>query len=227
LTQTDQGTFFPWTAILVELFSRNATPAELEKILIGFGEHLPINETYKKTPCDASYTNPKLRERGFQVIHFSSYGRTLSAELGWIFPQHRSRPAPIPYVRSFIVDFKAKPDRTLGKGKWLQPMINTVPSLLQNLAKSIVANADHVLTSDGKSAAIEAFKWDSLNTMTTAQARHARVEFIRAHPELIPKPRELAAALKKANLYAQFSDTGKIVKSLPKLIGEASATHKL
>lgn len=68
---------------------------------------------------------------------------------------------------------------------------------------------------------LDCFKWTRLARMTNKEARAARVEFARSHPDLLDTPRELALALRQAQLYAEATSVRDVLKHLDAIIAAA------
>jgi hypothetical protein len=62
--------------------------------------------------------------------------------------------------------------------------------------------------------------------MTSRQAREARLQFIRQHPDLVGDGRKLAEAMQKAGLYSECTTPWQITKFLPSLLAELGMPGK-
>lgn len=162
---------------------------------------------------------------GFFVASVVSYGRRLLVDIDWAPPKDIERLSTSASVSSAAIDFRPRPDGTLGRGKWVQPKDCFARVLLDaELRKLVSVNPIDLFTGKGRTQLLQHFEWSSLAKMTSKQARLARIEFIRTNRDLTQDTKKLAEALQKARLYSESSSLYQIAKSLPSLIAEASAT---
>jgi hypothetical protein len=54
--------------------------------------------------------------------------------------------------------------------------------------------------------------------MSNKEARKARVEFAKRHPELLEKPKELALAMREAQLYSETTSLRSILGHLDSIV---------
>ena len=148
--------------------------------------------------------------------------RSLTVCLGWICPQDREVPQTAPYFSACVVEFRPRPDRTLNAGRWLEPMKGHLNALLRDILRNTTQGPPvNLLSEEGQTALLEAFQWTPLSLLTAKQARKARVEFARNHRDLLDKPKELALALQRAQLYSKFTSVSSILNHLDSIIAEA------
>lgn len=160
-------------------------------------------------------------ESGFELSLKSSYGRSVSGVVLWVPPPERSNSERGGFL-ACCVEFRPRPDGTLGKGSWKEPWQESVSSeLCRELRQRAPSSPVQVLTDTGKEKLLAMFEWTPLSRMTTKQARGARVEFIRANPGLKGNTRALAEALRNASLYAASTTVHQVMKFLPSLISES------
>jgi len=87
-----------------------------------------------------------------------------------------------------------------------------------------------LLSEVGLQTALDSFKWTKVSLLTTKEAKLARIDFVRQHPELHNDHQALARALKKAELYSDTAEVYAIKKQVPRLIREAAGNggvHRL
>lgn len=223
VTTLSAGVFVSLDSVAGAIYRQEKASRLLPKFLEELREHLPINACSTKRRVDgASLIHPKFAAEGFEVIDFFAYGRSLSVEIGWVFPQDRKNPDCLLNLFAARVEFRPKPNRTLGEGKWMLPMPVTLSYQLAKVLKSLHRGRPvGILSERGKEVALEQFKWTRVSLLTVKEARQARIDFVRQHPELWNKPQELAKALLAAELYSKTTAPYNIRKQLPKLLREA------
>ena len=214
------GTLVSLEAMLVSLYLKHEVKRPLTSFLKEFRDHLPINHTfYPRIENGRKLVHPVLAEAGFEAIHFFSYGRTMTVRFGWVFPQDRQNSKSMLNLHAGMLEFKPKPDRTLPKGRWIVPVKTSVAYLFTIVLRSTMENG--LLSEAGVQAAVDSFKWSKVSLLTTGEAKNARIDFVRAHPELHENPAQLARALKEAELYSDTAQICAIKKQVPKLIQAA------
>jgi hypothetical protein len=127
-----------------------------------------------------------------------------------------------PYFCAGAMEFRPRPDRTLNNGKWLTPVPGHLIALLRDIMqKACPGTPLNLLSEEGQRIVLDAFKWTPLAMMSNKQAKQARVEFAKKHPELLESPRELALAMRKAQLYSESTSMGNILDHLGSIIAAA------
>jgi hypothetical protein len=120
------------------------------------------------------------------------------------------------------LEFRPRPDGTLDAGKWLEPVPGHLIGLLRDiLLKASPGPPANSLSEEGRRIVLDSFKWTKLARMTHEEARQARVEFARKHPELLEKPKELALAMRKSQLYSEGTSPENILEHLDSIIAAA------
>ena len=79
-----------------------------------------------------------------------------------------------------------------------------------------------LLSEVGTRVALDSFKWTKVSTLTAKEAKQARIDFVREHPDLHNNHQAMAKALKTADLYSDTAEVYAIKKQVPRLIREAS-----
>jgi hypothetical protein len=214
---TGSGKMVALDAVVASLYLNHDVKRPLLSFLAEVRKELPVNHCYyPRIANGAAMVGPALAKLGFEVIQFATYGRTLTVQFGWVAPQDRENAKAGLNVYAGMVEFKPQPDRTLRKGKWLSPAEASVSNLLSLMLESTDQN--HLLSELGVKAAVDNFKWTRVSTMTNREAKQARIDFVREHPELHGDHQALARALKKAELYSDTMEIYAIKKQLPRLI---------
>ena len=215
------GTVVSLEAMLCSLYVKHEVARPITSALEEFRQFLPINHCiYRRRDDGAKLVCPALAKAGFEVIEFFSYGRTLSVKFGWAYPQDRQNTKAKLNVYAGTIEFKPQPDRTLDKGRWIIPIETSLAYLLtQMLETSGVAG---LFSEAGMKTALDSFNWTKVSLLTAQQAKLARIDFVRTHPELHNKYQAMAKALKTAGLYSDAADIYAIKKQVPGLIREAA-----
>ena len=150
---------------------------------------------------------------GYRTHLITSHGRSLTIYLSW------SAGLDTPMIEIGSMTFRPKPDRSLNEGSWSPPVEHTLIHVLWVEFIKIAPNKPiECLSSRGKTHVLDNFTWTKLSLMSPKEARLARIQFVKKHPELHKKPRLLAEAIKEKGLYAESTSVSQIMKSLPSLI---------
>lgn len=218
---TAAGELVSLEALLCSLYIRHGIQRPITSFLAEVRKDLPVNHCYYPRIKDGSkMVTLFLAELGFEVTRFASYGRTLAVQFGWVFPQDRQNREAKLNEYAGTIDFKPRPDRTLGKGKWNYPRESSLAYLFTDMLES--GGKKGLLSKIGIKAAIEHFKWTRVSLLTNQEAKQARIDFVREHPELHHNYHALAKALKAAELYSGTAEIYAIKKQVPKMIEAAT-----
>jgi hypothetical protein len=210
-------------AMLCSLYVKHEVTRSITSALEEFRQHLLINHcTYPRRDDGAKLVHPALAKAGFEVIKFFPYGRTLSVQFGWVYPQDRQDAKAKLNVYAGTIEFKPKPDRTLDKGQWNIPGETSVAYLLTQILETLSGESPGLLSELGTQAALDSFKWTKVSLLTAQEAKLARINFVRKHPDLHSNHQALAKALKNAELYSDTAEVYAIRKQVPRLIREAT-----
>src|SRR5688572_13757954 len=209
------GLFLPLHSVVIKLFDDGDGFKPLAKFLAEFHSLMPLHtDVFRSTNFEKNLLSPEFANMGYEVLDIMTYGRTVTIELFWVFPQERAKNknADKAALSSSMIEFRPKPDRTLGPGKWKPPLPGTVNALLYKFLRGRCGDDPvHLLSPFGCETALSMFEWTPLTLMTPRQARQARIDFARKHPDLLDKPRDLATALRKAQLYSRHTEINTIV----------------
>jgi hypothetical protein len=217
------GTLVPLEAVLVSLYQDHEVARGIESFLPELCRSLAFHNTAFESSavCPGELLVPKATDAGFQVVGFWQYHRSLYVRIGWEWAK-ASRSHSAKYYYAGTMEFRPTPARTLGKGKWSLPMQTTIYYLLfQKLCSLFQGDPQNWLTLAGHQTALNHYKWTKVNLMTRAELKQARLEFVRQNPHLHSQPRELARALREAELYAEHTELGAILRQLPRMLEEA------
>jgi hypothetical protein len=207
-------------AVMCSLYLKHEVKRPITSLLTEIRDHLPINHSFNPRIVNGTkMMSPVWANAGFEVVNFFRYGRTVSVQFGWVYPQDRQDSNAKMTVYAGALVFKPRPDRTLGKGEWLLPMEASVSYPFAKMLES--KGKQEVLSEDGIKAAVDNFNWTKVSLLTAAEAKQARLDFVQAHPELHNDHGQLARALKKEGLYSDTAEIYAIKKQVPKLIKTA------
>jgi hypothetical protein len=205
--------------VLLSFYRKYPQARSLRTILEEIRAHLNIREEEKGRHWDKNALRPEIASQGYRVSKMPAYGRALDLEFAWFPPQDADAPDSSISVSLACAEFRASADRTLGMGKWRQPRRDLLGMILrEELIRKHGPLPGDLLSPEGMASLIEAFPWSSLTLMTSKQARAARLEFLRNHPELWADHKALATALVNAGLYLKTTDVYHIRRSIPKLL---------
>ena len=221
--KTEAGTFLRLDCALASLYRKHDVIRPLTSFLVELRDCLPLQEEVRHRHNDgAGLVAPEVREAGFQVGSFFVYGTSLTVNFVWVCPQDRSQRDAQWCLHAASIEFRPTPDRKLGKGKWVLPMETTVMHLLGKQLRSLLrGSSERWLSAKGVEAALSEFKYTKATFLTREQLVTARIEFVRQHPELHDRPRELARALLKEGYWSDTTQLSMITKQVPGLIGLA------
>jgi len=218
--RTETGLFVGLDSLIVALYRDRQVARPLVGFLSEFRDSLPL----EKTPLlpiakPRAAFKPALTELGFYLMDLFSYGRRVSASAGWYCPQDRKNIETAPCFCAGALEFRPRPDGTLDAGKWLEPVPGHLISLLRDILRKASPGAPlNLLSEEGKRIVLDAFKWTPLARMSNQEARKARIEFAKQHPELLEKPKELALAMQRAQLYSEITSLRNILDHLDSII---------
>jgi hypothetical protein len=208
-------------AVLCSLYIKHEVKRPITSLLQELRKDLPLNHcSYPRLENGAGMVKSDLAELGFEVVGFFPYGRTITVQFGWVFPQDRQDTNSKLCVYAGSIEFKPRPDRTLGKGEWRPPLEVTVSYHLADWLET--KGKPGVLSEAGIEATVNSFKWTRVSLLTNQEAKQARIDFVREHPELHQNHHALAKALIKAELYSDTTQTSAVKKQVPRMIQEAT-----
>ncbi len=212
--QTGRRTFVPLESLIVALYENLSIVREPSQLFTELG----VTLDFWRNPLPRRLTLiPDLASRGFGAIGVRSSGRRLCLEIEWdssVDPNRRGLAFDVA-----AVEFRPRPDGTLGPGKWYELRECFAGTLFfKQLRKIVNCQPIELFTEAGKAHLLSLFEWPPLARLTNTQARHARLEFIRAHSDLVSDRRKLAEAMRKAGLYSANTTPSQIAKFIPSLL---------
>jgi hypothetical protein len=155
---------------------------------------------------------------GYHVSSVFPYGRRIFVDFAWTTPQTDQAHRGVT-VQAGGADFRPRPDRSLGPGKWITHRTHCIEAFLFSELRHLAGGSPaNLFGEENQSALLNHFEWTPLTLMTAKQARRARIDFIRNHSELVPNRKALAKALKEAQLYSDDTSVSQICKFLPSLL---------
>jgi len=221
--ETGVEVFIPLEAVLAGIFREFSVHRTGMAVLADLASTVQLDF---QRACLARCLVEALETEGFELSLDSSYGRTVTGAACWVPPPERNNSEPGGILACFV-EFRPRPDGTLGKGTWKEPRPEGISSqLCRELQQRVRGTPIEMLTAVGRQKLLAMFDWTPLARMTAKQAREARLRFIRAHPELKANARALAEALRNAELYAESTTVHQVMKFLPSLLSESELPAK-
>jgi len=216
------GALVSLDAVLCSLYIKHEVKRPIISLLQELRNDLPLNHcSYPRIENGTQMIQEDLGNLGFEVVGFFSFGRTITVQFGWVFPQDRRDSNCKLCLYAGSIEFKPRPDRTLGKGAWRPPLEVSVSYLLADWLE--LMGKPGMLSEMGVQAAVDNFKWTRVSLLTNTEAAKARIDFVRDHPELHNNHQSLAKALKEAELYSDTMEIYAIKKQVLKLIEKAKS----
>jgi len=221
--ENEHGVFVPLESVLSSLYSSGSVSLPITSFLEELHSFVPFTDGFhQRCAHGIKLVDERLASRGIEAGQAFSYGRTVMVPLVWVPSSARDTGDGAAAAYLAGVEFRPRPDRTLGRGKWLEPKEWTLASSTTKfLRKMFKRSAAGVLSEAGQHYVLDSFEWNELSRMTSREARSARVAFAKTHTNLHGKPRDLAVALKQAGLYAESTSISQIIKHLSPIIARA------
>ena len=218
------GPYIAVSAFLAGLYKRFSGLRPVEELLADFYDRLPVADTTINSKAASEYPlKANVHAAGYRVSYVFPDGRYIRVGVDWVFPQATATQSHAGHLSVGNLMFRPTPDRTLGNGRWLPKREQFVERLLCDRLARLVGNIPaKMFDEDAKCRMLDGFDWTPLAQMTNQQARLARIDFIRKHPELVNDTKALARELKDAGLYSRETSVHQIRKFLASLISAAS-----
>jgi hypothetical protein len=218
------GPYIALTAFLAGMYDLSNGLTPIKRFFSDFAETLPFESCCCRHRCvDASRYSlqSELAEAGYRVNAVVTYGRRVDVEFGWQVSS-RTRLKKELTLSVGGAEFRPRPDRTLGSGKWFPHRRSFVESRLRAKLYSFGSgDPSELLTDAARSNILAEFNWTPLALMTQKEARQARIRFVRENAQIADDTRRLAQALKEAKLYSETTSLSQIRKFLPSLLTKA------
>ena len=223
------GSFLSLESLLVGLYTEHTPAISIIEFLTEFRRHLPLRSGLLRVKrARSGLLKKELEEAGFRLGSFFQYGRTFNIFIYWAYPQGGAQVDFPSGLTAVTIDCRPEAGRSLGKGKWMLPINTSVGFLLSGVLKKMVGRDPlKALSEEGKKTAIETFKWTKVSLLSPEALKKARLDFVRQHPELHAQLRELAKAMKKAELYSDTTELHAISKQIPRLIEAVLGANEL
>jgi hypothetical protein len=215
--------FIPLNEVLLSLYRKYTSARPLRIVLTEMRSELKTREQEPAEEDLCRFLTPKIAGMGFRLGKTYSFGRRLTVEILWFPPQDAAFAKSPLDICIGVMEFNASAQRTLGKGKWREPRRDLLGMVLrEELRKEHKGSPIDIFSEMGVQKLFESHSWSSLMLMTAPQAREARLDFLKKHPDLWGDHKALAQALVEAGLYFKSTDVYHIRRSIPKLLGELS-----
>jgi hypothetical protein len=215
-----EGPYITLSAFLSELYTFYPDSRSIVGCLVDLSDSLSLPPQFSAANESAKFAlRPPLPQEGFAVSSVLPYGRRIFVDFSWTPPGVNNGLI----IAAGGVEFRPQPDKTLGHGTWYKLRTHATERLifehLRRLGNGLPVD---VFTADGRSAVLNEFEWTPLALMTAKEAREARVQFVRSHPELLRDNKALAKAMKNEQLYSDDTSVSQIARFLPGLLKAAS-----
>ena len=217
VVDTEFGRFIRLGCVLSSLYRFNEVRRSLFKVLDDLAGCMPVkaDRLDRRIVGGSMMLADGLQQAGFEVIGVSSYGRSLHVQIGWVLGEDRDNPKAKRAFYALTIHFNPQPDRSLNNGRWQLPAETSLGFVLGQLIVALTGSQPvNALSTTGRKMVLRRFKWTKVSLLTVKQLKKARVEFIRSHPELHQKPKELAKAMKEDGLWTPITEIHAITKQI-------------
>lgn len=217
---TEFGKFIRLGCVLSSLYRLNEVRRGLFKVLEELGGCLPVKaeRLSQRIIGGSTMLAAELQQAGFEVIGSTSYGRSLHVQIGWVLGGDRADRKMKRCFYAVSLHFHPQPDRTLNAGRWQLPTETSLEFLLGQMVVGLTGSKPfNALSQSGRKAVLKRFKWTKVSMLTAGELKRARLAFIRAHPQLVEQPKELAKAMKEDGLWTSITELHVIVKQIARL----------
>lgn len=215
---TDEGVFYSIPIFLAALYSTQTIHFPLGKFLDDFVESLPIHTSFHAgavPPAAESITVNKFSLLGFCISRFTSYGRSITADICYVPKPARWIEGSSCALYAGSMNYRPKADGTLGEGKWHQPVEHTLwDTLHTQLRQEFSGRPIDALSTRGVDMALAAYEWTPLARMTAKESKAARLRFVNENRNLLSDLKTLAKTMRAAGLYSENTSESQIVKFL-------------
>ena len=199
------GPYIAVGAFISALYKQFSGLQPVEKFLEDFYDRLPVADVSINSKAASLYPLiPNVSDAGYRVSYVFPDGRFIRVGVDWVFPQAAANGNHAGHLFVVNLKFRPTPARSLDNGKWLHKREQFVERLLADRLAKLVGNIPAAMfEEEAKRRMLDQFDWTPLALMTNEQARLARIDFIRKHPELANDTKALAQQLKDAGLYSR------------------------
>lgn len=147
-----------------------------------------------------------LVQAGFRSAYVFSYGRTLTVNMGWTPRTDIGKRSPCTVGMGYV-EFRPRPDRTLGQGRWIQPRFDILGMVFRSELRKIAKGPPiSFFSQQGIEALVAQYPWKPIALLNRKQLQEAKVSFIRQRPELHSDLSALAKAMIQEGLYSEGTD---------------------
>jgi hypothetical protein len=223
--ETSFGILVGLSAYICALYKEVQVLRPLADFLADFQALQPFDVRSSKPDAEqTTVLSKELSSGGYIAGNIWGYGRRHWVEICWYSPEKVELPGRAFSLHCGRFEFRPTAEKKLDAGKWREPNPHTVEELLWNRLRTISGQTPlQSLSEEGINIVLSKFEWSQLTLMTAKQARSARLDFLRSHPELRAKTSELAHALRSAGLYSSDTSITQIVRAVPKLLTQVQS----
>lgn len=210
--------------LLKEIFHALKPAIKLEDFLREFRSLIPVSTNrepgriYK--PNRVVNLTDELASQGYTVADIISYGTRLTVDIAWSFADDYPGWQNIAAAH---MDFRPRCGK-LNDGKWSRHgWRERIEDHFYNRFEAIQPNKpiECFRSEEDIENLLTHFDWTPTTRHSEQEIRQMRVEFVNKSRQLWETPKELAAALQRAELYSRSTSLHQIVKFLSSLMEEA------
>jgi hypothetical protein len=210
--------------LLNEVFRTLKPAIKLEDFLREFRSLIPVSTNREpgriyKPNCVVNLTD-ELASQGYTVADIISYGTRLTVDIAWSFadayPGWQN-------IAAAHMDFRPRCGN-LNDGKWSRHgWRERIEDHFYNRFEAIQPGKpiDCFRSEEDIENLLSHFEWTPTTRHSEQEIRQMRVEFVNGSRHLWETPKELAAALQRAELYSRSTSLHQIVKFLSSLMEDA------
>ena len=226
---TTQGRMVSVSPVLMEIFRSLKPAVGLEKFLREFRNSLHVSTSREAgwlcTPKRDVLLTEELAAKGFVVAGITNFGVTLTVDIAWCFGDNYDGWQKIDAGQ---MEFRPRCGE-LNNGKW-NPLRwrECIEDHFEVRLRAIAPNKPIECFRSEKDIEnlLSHFEWTPTTRHSEQEIRRMRVELVNGSRHLWETPKELAAALQRAQLYSQSTSLHQIVKFLPSLMKEADGSSQ-
>ena len=221
---TAHGRMVSVSPLLMEIFRSLKPAVGLEDFLRDFRKMIPVSASrepgwIRKPTRDVRLADP-LTKAGFVVAGITNFGVSLTVDIAWCFGDDYDGWQKIDAGQ---MEFRPRCGK-LNDGKW-NPLKwrETIEAHFGTRFEAIASRKpiDCLRADEDIENLLAHFEWTPTTMHSEKEIRQMRIAFVNASRHLWEPPKELAAALHRAELYSRSTSIHQIVKFLPSLLTEA------
>ena len=225
VTRSPRGDFISMPVLLASLYDYYSPTTTLMETIDMIAQVLPFRSISGSDNADSDMLHSDLRHLGFAVRHVMSYGDSVIVDLCWLPPFAVLKNDMNQFCGVGVLTFRPKPDGTLGNGTFGQCKEHTVCRHLFEVFRTHAAKTPFAcLSAKGGQMCLSAFEWKPRHKLTKETLEQERQRFVTDRMEHGCDPKQIAADLKQAGLYSEFTSVGQIAKRVKTIMSNLKIT---